>query len=49
MFGFLKKIFGTAQDRILRKYRKIVDQVNEWDAEFQSLSDEELRGKTARV
>lgn len=46
MFGFLKKIFGTAQDRILRKYFKKVEEVNDWDSKFQSLSDEELRNKT---
>lgn len=46
MFGFLKKIFGTAQDRLLRKYFKIVETVNEWDSQFQSLSDEALRSKT---
>lgn len=46
MFGFLKKIFGTAQDRQVRKYRKIVEQVNQWDEKFNSLSDEELRHKT---
>lgn len=47
MFAFLKKIFGSAQDRTIRRYRKIVDQVNEWDKKFQSLSDEDLRHKTA--
>jgi preprotein translocase subunit SecA len=47
MFGFLKKIFGTAQDRQVRKYFKIVQHVNEWDAKFQSLTDEQLRNKTA--
>lgn len=46
MFGFLKKIFGTAQDRLVRKYSKIVQQVNEWDQKFDSLSDEALRQKT---
>lgn len=46
MFGFLKKIFGTAQDRLLRKYFKLVNKVNEWDAKFQSLSDDDLRAKT---
>lgn len=46
MFGFLKKIFGTAQDRILRKYRKTVALINDWDEKFQALSDEELRAKT---
>lgn len=46
MFGFLKKIFGSAHDRLLRRYRKIVDQINQWEAKFQSLSDEALRHKT---
>lgn len=47
MFAFLKKIFGSAQDRTVRRYRKIVDQVNEWDQKLQSLSDDALRNKTA--
>lgn len=46
MFGFLKKLFGTAQDRQVRKYAKIVTEVNRWDEQFQSLSDTELRNKT---
>ena len=47
MFGLLRKIFGTAQDRILRKYRKTVDQINLWDDKFKSLTDAELINKTA--
>lgn len=47
MFGFIKKIFGTAQDRTLRKYRKICNQINAWDEKFQSLDDDALRAKTA--
>jgi preprotein translocase subunit SecA len=47
MFGFIKKIFGTAQDRTLRKYRKICEQVNLWDEKFQSLDDNALRAKTS--
>lgn len=46
MFGMLKKIFGTAQTRLLKRYGKIVSQVNIWDAKFQALSPEELRQKT---
>lgn len=46
MFAFLKKIFGSAQDRSIRRYRKIVDQVNDWDQKLQSLSDDALRDKT---
>lgn len=47
MFGFLKRIFGSAHDRLLRRYRKTVEQINDWEAKFQSLSDEALRNKTA--
>lgn len=47
MFGFIKKIFGTAQDRLLKKYFKIVKKVNEFDSQYNSLSDNELRNKTA--
>ncbi len=46
MFGFLKKVFGTAQSRLIKKYNKIVAEVNRWEEKFQSLSDEELRNKT---
>lgn len=47
MLGFFKKIFGSAHDRLLNKYKKIVHEVNRWDGQFQPLSDDELRAKTA--
>ncbi len=46
MFAFVKKLFGTAQGRLLKKYGKIVAEVNRWEEKFQSLSDAELRNKT---
>jgi len=46
MFGFLKKIFGTAQDRLVKKYFKSVEKVNEWDKKFTALDDQALRAKT---
>jgi preprotein translocase subunit SecA len=46
MFNVLKKLFGTAQSRILKRYQKLVVKVNEWDERFQSLSHDELRAKT---
>lgn len=46
MFGWLKKIVGTAQDRTVRKYFKIVSEINRWEEKFKSLSDTELRSKT---
>lgn len=46
MFGLLKKIFGTAQTRTLKKYWKLVPQVNAWEERYRTLSEEELRRKT---
>lgn len=46
MLGFLKKFFGSAQDRLLKKYAKVVTQVNEWEKKYQSLSDDAIRAKT---
>lgn len=46
MFGFLKKIFGSAHDRLVSRYRKVVTQVNEWDEKYKTLSDDQARQKT---
>jgi len=46
MFGLVKKIFGTAQSRILKKYWKLVPQVNAWEERYQRLTDDEIRQKT---
>lgn len=46
MFGFLKSFFGTAQDRAVRSYRKIVEQINALEKTLTPLSDEQLRAKT---
>lgn len=45
MFGFIKKNFGTAQSRQLKKFHKIVKQINLIEKEYQSLSDEEIKKK----
>lgn len=47
MLGLFKKIFGTAQGRLLKKYWKIVHEVNAWEQRFLDLSDEDLLEKTA--
>ncbi|OGN63480.1 MAG: preprotein translocase subunit SecA [Chlamydiae bacterium RIFCSPHIGHO2_12_FULL_49_9] len=47
MFGILKKIFGTHQSRLLKKYWSFVPKVNAFEEQFQSLSDEEIFRKTA--
>ena len=46
MISFIKKLFGTAQDRIVRRYSKIVSKVNDWDEKYKALNDEQLQAKT---
>lgn len=41
-----RKIFGTANNRFIKKQYKIVDQINALEKDFIPLSDEELRNKT---
>jgi preprotein translocase subunit SecA len=48
MFGtFLKKLFGSSNDRRLKGYQPKVAAINALETEFAALSDEELRAKTA--
>ncbi|SMB88284.1 protein translocase subunit secA [Pasteurella testudinis DSM 23072] len=41
------KLFGSRNDRVLRRLNKRVNQINQLEAEYQALSDEQLKGKTA--
>ena len=41
-----RKVFGSANDRFVKKQFKIVQKINSYEPEIQKLSDEELRGKT---
>ncbi|TDQ58124.1 protein translocase subunit secA [Mesocricetibacter intestinalis] len=41
------KIFGSRNDRILRRLNKQVNKINKLEAQFEALSDEELSAKTA--
>jgi preprotein translocase subunit SecA len=43
----LKKILGSKNQRELKRLMPIVHQINEFDEQFKSLSDEDLRAKTA--
>jgi len=43
----LTQIFGSRNDRLLKGYRRIVQQINALEPQFEALSDEQLRGKTA--
>ena len=42
----LKNLFGSANDRYVKKLMKQVQQVNALEPEMEKLSDEELKGKT---
>jgi len=42
----LSKVFGTRNDRDLKQVQPLVDRVNALESEMESLSDDELRGKT---
>jgi len=42
----LTKIFGSSNDRTLRRMRKVVEQINKMEPDFQKLSDDELKAKT---
>lgn len=48
MIGFIiKKLIGSKNDREVKRMRPIVTKINEIEAGLQSLSDEQLREKTA--
>ena len=42
----VRKIFGSANDRFIKKQYKIVEQINALESYFSNLSDEELKNKT---
>ncbi|MDD5480943.1 preprotein translocase subunit SecA [Rhodoferax sp.] len=44
--NFLTKIFGSRNDRLLKKYRQVVAKINALELGFEKLTDDQLRGKT---
>ena len=46
MFSVLTKIFGTANDRIIKRLQKEVKVINDLEPKIQQLSDQDLRQKT---
>jgi preprotein translocase subunit SecA len=44
--NFLTKFFGSRNDRLLKQYRKIVEQINSLERGLEGLSDEQLKAKT---
>lgn len=44
--GFFKKIFGSRNDRLIKRHRKTVAHINALEAQLEKLSDGQLREKT---
>ncbi|NCJ09784.1 preprotein translocase subunit SecA [Serratia marcescens] len=42
----LTKVFGSRNDRALRRMRKVVEQINRMEPDMEKLSDDELKAKT---
>ncbi|MEI6971393.1 MAG: preprotein translocase subunit SecA [bacterium] len=47
MEWIIKKIIGTRNERTIKSIRHIVRRINELEAEYQKLSDDQVRAKTA--
>jgi len=46
MLSIARKLFGTENDRKLRRMRPIVEKINALEPDFQKLTDDELKAKT---
>ncbi len=47
MVALLNKIFGSSNERYLKSLNPVIDEVNSLESEYEKLSDEQLRAKTA--
>lgn len=46
MLGLVKKLFGDANEREIKRLMRTVDQINKMEPDYVKLSDEQLRAKT---
>ncbi|ALX13075.1 preprotein translocase subunit SecA [Burkholderia cepacia JBK9] len=44
--GFLQKIFGSRNQRLVKQYQKTVTTINALETQIEKLTDDQLRGKT---
>ncbi|MFO7810113.1 MAG: preprotein translocase subunit SecA [Candidatus Delongbacteria bacterium] len=44
--ALLNKIFGTKQEREVKRLKPLVDEINKWYSEFENISDDDVRKKT---
>src|SRR5215208_5491797 len=49
MLSWIKRVVGTANDRELKRIEPLITEINDLEAEFKVLSDEELRDKTTEL
>lgn len=47
LIKLLTKVFGSRNERTLRRMRKVVNVINAMEPEMEKLSDDELKAKTA--
>ena len=47
--ALLGKIFGTSNDRELKKYKRNVDKINALESHYKNLSDDELKASFAKI
>src|SRR4051794_4350765 len=48
MLNFIKKVFGTSHEREIKRLRPLVARINDLEPGMKSLTNEALRGQTAR-
>ena len=46
MFNFLTKVFGSKNERELKKLQPVVDKINALEPEMQAMNDDHLKGQT---
>ena len=47
MAKFISKIFGSRNERLIKRMRKEIESINQLEPDFEALSDDELKAKTA--
>ncbi|HEV2293301.1 MAG TPA: SEC-C metal-binding domain-containing protein [Tepidisphaeraceae bacterium] len=45
----LTKVFGSRNERLLKRYRRIVEQINSFEPKVQVMTDEQLRARTQEL
>lgn len=46
IYGFLQKVFGSRNQRLIKQYQKTVAAINALESQIEQLTDEQLRAKT---